>query len=270
MNMLSLCGAVRAIVRRKRVLDGNAIELCEDAATNRCQPILVRSRNTSWAIRLDANEHLPFLEELPKEQTVRGLPDYLLFAEPPPDSAHELLRVVIAEIKSSEIGAASAMRQVQLGKFLAEYLLRVARFHLGQAELSPKEILRAPVVSFAALIVSPDLPTNMVLKGGTRPSKTPLLPATFDGLCRMHVFRAPRRRRSKPRAALLNAMCRCVVAIFVAFVLYDDAASCRSNPVHQRSGEKNASPDDTQVASGDASRYLPPVFTMARRGRVFS
>ena len=190
MTSTSLSGAVRAIVRRQRVLEGDSIELREDAATNRCKPILVRSRYTLWALQLKANEHLPFLEELPQEQSVTRLPDYLLFAEPPANAAYEAVRVVIAELKSSETGVASAKRQLQLGKVLAEYLLRIARLHTRQPELSLKDAQRAPVANFAALIVSPNLPSNMFPKGGTRPGKTPSLPFEQDPLCCMPVFHA--------------------------------------------------------------------------------
>jgi hypothetical protein len=112
MNSLNLCSALRALVRNKWVVEGNELELREDAATNKCKPIHVRCRGRCWGLRLGANENLPFLEELSKEQSVTKLPDYLLFAEPPP-GAHEAVRVVVGEIKSSETGATSAKRQVQ-------------------------------------------------------------------------------------------------------------------------------------------------------------
>lgn len=188
MNPPSLCGAIREIVRRKRVVEGSVVELREESATNRCKPVLIRSAGSFWALRLEANDHLPFLEELRKEQSVTRLPDYLIFAEPPVAAANECVRVLISEMKSSETGVVSAKRQVQMGKILAEHLVRIARLHMGHPEPSLKEVLRAPVANFAAVIVSPDLPSNILPKGGTRPGKTPLLPSSFDELCRMHVF----------------------------------------------------------------------------------
>lgn len=62
-----------------------------------------------WALRREAN-HLPFLEELRKEQSVTRRLDYLVFPEPPADATNECLRVVIGEMKSSEAGVASAKR----------------------------------------------------------------------------------------------------------------------------------------------------------------
>lgn len=188
MNTPSLCSAIREVVRRKRVIEGEHVELREESATNRCKPVRLRSHCAFWALRLEANDHLPFLEELRKDQSVTRLPDYLIFSEPPADATNECLRVVIGEMKSSEAGVASAKRQVQLGKILAEHLLRIARLHLGEPERSLKDSLRAPVAHFAGVIISPDLPTNLVPKGGTRPGKTPLLPSSFDQLCGMHVF----------------------------------------------------------------------------------
>lgn len=191
MSTPSLCSAVRTIVRRKRVVDGDSIELHEPSETNRCKPVVVRSRCATWALRLEANDHLRFLEELPKQQSVTKLPDYLLFAEPPAPGHGEEIRIVIGEIKSSETGAESALRQVQLGKVVAEYLVRLARLYTGQSEPSPKDASRMPVANFAAVIVSPDLPTNLVPKGTTRPGKSLPFPWTYDDLCRMHIFRVP-------------------------------------------------------------------------------
>lgn len=188
MNAQTLCKAVREIVRRKRVVEGEFVELREDAATNRCKPLLLRSNCAFWALRLEANDHLPFLEELRKDQSVTRLPDYLVFSEPPAGAQNECVRVVIGEMKSSEAGVSSAKRQVQLGKVLAEHLLRLARLQMGEPERSLKDSLRAPVANFAGIIVSTDLPMNIMPKGGTRPGKTVHLPSAFDELCRMHVF----------------------------------------------------------------------------------
>jgi len=182
--MTRLLESVREIVDPSRITELPG-ELTEESATSRCGPVRVRHAGASWALRLKDGDHLPVLAELSKERSVRRLPDYVVFSEPrspaqrPDDVA---LNILVCELKSSVAGAASAWAQVQLGKLLAEYLVRVAVHSLGESEV--------PGLWCCGLIASPELPTNMVAKGNTRPGRVEH-PNKFDKLTRMRVYYVP-------------------------------------------------------------------------------
>jgi hypothetical protein len=150
---MTLFEAVRSIVLQKQVLDG-PFELTETAARNRCAPILVRYEGSFWALRIDHGQHLPLLAELKKELSPRRLPDYLIFAEPGARSPgdRELL-VLVCEMKSSDEGARDAVRQVQLGAFVAHYLARIAQYNMG-----PKA--RDPGLFICGVIANAGLPAH--------------------------------------------------------------------------------------------------------------
>jgi hypothetical protein len=182
--MISLCDAVRGIVAAKRVTQG-AISLEEGASNSRHDPVAVRSRCPHWALRIHDGDCLPLLAELATENSVRRLPDYILFAEPdrtPTTDRDVHLRVLICELKSSAAGAESGLRQVQLGKRLAEYLIRIALY----AEKRTDE----PNIYLSGLIVSPRLPMSMMPKGTTRPGATPP-PGKYDEHSKMRIYWSP-------------------------------------------------------------------------------
>jgi hypothetical protein len=178
--MTSLFEATRRIVKVQKVRSAPFL-LEEDAQGSQCPPVMVKHRAACWALRLADGDCLPLLAELEKDRSVRKLPDYLLFIEPDEGASVDML-LVICELKSSATGAEAALRQVQLGKLLAEYLLRLASFDLGR----PKP----PKVYPCGLIISPDLPPNLRFKGRTRPGKIDI-PWIHDNLSEMRMYHAP-------------------------------------------------------------------------------
>jgi hypothetical protein len=92
--------AVRAVLLDRCIEEG-PLELREGAAASRCQPVRIRSRRPHWALRLRDGDHLPILAELSKEQSLRRLPDYVVFGQVDPASGDTGLRVLICELKSS-------------------------------------------------------------------------------------------------------------------------------------------------------------------------
>lgn len=182
--MTNLLEAVRRIIDPARIVRAPVV-LQEEAKTSRCEPIQVRSSAESWTLRLQSDDHLPVLAALGKEHSVRRLPDYIVFSEPPVSAQRPedvALHVLVCELKSSATGAGEALAQVQLGKLLAEYLLRVAAHSVGGSE--------APKVWCCGLIASPEFPASMLNKGSTRPGKVEP-PGQFDKLSRMRIYRSP-------------------------------------------------------------------------------
>ncbi|WPB77289.1 hypothetical protein KYC5002_50965 [Archangium violaceum] len=182
--MTGLLEAVRDILEPERIVPA-PMTLDEEAEASRCPPVQVRGATEHWALRLRSDDHLPILAALAKEHSVRRLPDYLVFSEPrvpaqrPEDVA---LQVLVCELKSSAVGAESALAQVQLGKLLAEYLVRVAAHTLGESE--------APKLWCCGLIASPEFPASLLAKGSMRPGKVEL-PNRFDKLSRMRIYHSP-------------------------------------------------------------------------------
>jgi hypothetical protein len=140
-----LLTAVREVVHPDRVRDG-AVVLEEDGRGNKCPPIRVSYHGEHWALRVQHNDHLKLLagaSESP-DRSFCKLPDYLIFAEPRRSRKRRKggsdadLLVVVCELKSSEGGvAAGARRQVQLGKFLAQYLLKLGLFARTRPDHEP-------------------------------------------------------------------------------------------------------------------------------------
>ena len=129
--------------------------LTESAAGNKCTPVPVSFRGRFWAIRLSSDDGMKMLagSKADPSQSFRRLPDYLIFAEPrvprgmrktryAPD-----LHVLVCELKSSQTGAASGIRQVQLGRFAVEYLVRLGSFAQGAIKSLPTIDIRGVIVS---------------------------------------------------------------------------------------------------------------------------
>jgi len=182
--MTSVLEAVQRIIDPARIVPAPVI-LSEEAETSRCKPIRVHSAAESWALRLQSDDHLRVLAALSKEHSVRRLPDYLVFSEPrvPAQRSEDVaLNILVCELKSSATGAGEALAQVQLGKLLAEYLLRVAVHSVGESEI--------PKVWCCGLIASPEFPASMLTKGSTRPGKVEH-PSQYDKLSKMRIYRSP-------------------------------------------------------------------------------
>jgi hypothetical protein len=161
------------------------IELSEADERSRCAPVRLLGQTSFWVARLEDQHFLPILAELSADRSVRKLPDYLIFGEPevePVRKGDVALRVLICELKSSATGAAAAKRQVQLGKLLAEYLVRLAAYQLGQAE--------TPNIYPCGLIVSPEFPASLSPKGSMRPGKIGYA-NTYDKLSTMRIYEIP-------------------------------------------------------------------------------
>lgn len=161
------------------------VTLEEPAKANKCEPLNLRSEQPHWALRLQSEDHLRVLAALAPERSVRKLPDYLVFSEPsiPPVRPEDVaLRVLVCELKSGATGAEKGLLQVQLGKLLAEYLVRLAVHFMGESDM--------PKLWCCGLIASPQLPSNLLTKGGTRPGKVEPL-NRFDKRSRMRIFYSP-------------------------------------------------------------------------------
>lgn len=160
-----LLAKLREIVDRERILEGE-VTLLEDGMGNKCPPISVSCRGAFWALRVRHNDHLKMLagSKLDHDRSFCKLPDYLIFAEPRSkkkrSSSHGPdLFILVCELKSSSTGAArGAMRQVQLGKFLAEHLVRLAMFAAGK-------IKEHPDLAIAGVIAAP---SQLRARGVTR------------------------------------------------------------------------------------------------------
>jgi hypothetical protein len=156
--------ALREVVKRERVVEGSIV-LTEDGKRNTCPPINVSYRGEHWALRVSDNDHLKLLAGAPQDiaKSFCKLPDYLIFAEPTGRKRQKNgpdLFVVVCELKSSEGGvAAGAKRQVQLGKFLAKYLIELGLFAIGKADQKPD-------VEIVGVILSP-----LRTKRGTTPDE---------------------------------------------------------------------------------------------------
>jgi hypothetical protein len=179
--MKDLLDALHEILEPQRhVLEPVVLEESTDA--NKCAPLHLKSAHPHWALRLQSDDHLRVLAPLAAERSVRKLPDYLVFSEPPiaPERPEDVaLRVLVCELKSSATGAEKGLAQVQLGKLLAEYLVRIAAHSLGGTDM--------PRVWCSGLIASPQLPSNLLTKGTTRPGKVEP-PNRFDSRSRMRIF----------------------------------------------------------------------------------
>jgi hypothetical protein len=158
-----LLAAVREVVDPARVADG-AVVLTEDGRGNKCPPIRVSYRGDHWALRVRDNDHLKLLAGASgsAERSFCKLPDYLIFAEPRSRkrrrSAADLF-VVVCELKSSEGGvAAGARRQVQLGKFLAHYLIKLGLFARAKAD-------QEPALDIVGVVLSPHATKRATMAG---------------------------------------------------------------------------------------------------------
>lgn len=180
--------ALRSILDSRRLITRTgraALLLTEKNPTSRCPPVPIRSEREHWALRPEDSDFLPLLAELPTAESVRRLPDFLLFSapdDPPARRDDPVLRVLVCELKSSATGVGSALPQIRLGKLLAEYLLKLAAYRLGNA--------KPPLATYSGLIVSPQLPANLISKGRTKPGRVEHH-HDYDALTEMNVYTVP-------------------------------------------------------------------------------
>ena len=162
--MSELLDGLRRIVAPDRVRDDDEIHLDEKNPNSICKPVRLDYRGSRWALRVESNDHLKLLVGSTDEAKLTGwnrLPDWLVFCEPTKRGrrSHDLWAIV-CELKSGGKRDASAVRQVQLGKFLVEYLVGLATFALGRVKDRPWR----DRVDIRGLLVSPRAPT---IKWGT-------------------------------------------------------------------------------------------------------
>jgi hypothetical protein len=175
--------ALRRVVEIGRI-EGPPLQLEEPGKGNKCDPIPIVYSGDFFALRLD-NDHLRVLagsKEDP-DKSFRKLPDYLVFGVPKgarKAKADPDLYVLLCELKSSDKGAESAKRQIQLGRFFAEYLVRVASFGMGRKA--------PPSVHYRGAIARPT-PANIRPKGKTRPGAIP--DYDTDDLADLMIFKIP-------------------------------------------------------------------------------
>jgi hypothetical protein len=147
---------------------------------------LIECSTPHCAVRPKANEFYPFLRG-GEPAGVRNLPDYVIFADSPAKSGGAALWVLACELKSSEGGAKSALRQVQLGRLLVDYLVRMARFQAGQQYPSKSDCWAQLAETFCAgMILRPDAPI-LPLKHSTRSGRMPV-PGIYDGQAGMQIY----------------------------------------------------------------------------------
>jgi hypothetical protein len=181
--------AVKGIIDPGRVVDPPLV-LSEPGKGNKCQPIALLHRDPHFAVRLGDGDHLRVLVGSKDDPTrgFRNLPDYLVFVRPtegakPSRSGRGVaLSVLISELKSSDTGALGAFRQVGLGRFFAEYLVRVATFAAG---------LKAPPgVDYRGMIARPLPSRQAAAKHATRRGVADYH-YELDPLSDMPVFHVP-------------------------------------------------------------------------------
>lgn len=162
---MSLLAKLREVLQGSSLVEPPVV-LSEDAFTSVCSPVLLACPKAvdHFAVRLRDNHSLPLLAELPEAESVKKLPDYLVFLE---RAGGGVPHVLVSELKSSGVGAAAGKRQVQLGVILSRYLLRIAWFQAGR-----HGEVENPWIS--GLICSPQLPATLTLKGSTRPGRISL------------------------------------------------------------------------------------------------
>ncbi len=183
--MTDLLDGLRRVVVPERVAAGDEIRLGETNPHSICKPVLVEYRGSFWALRVESNDHLKLLAGSTDDAKVTGfnrLPDWLVFCEPPKRKgrrSHDLWAIV-CELKSGGRRVASAKRQVQLGKFLVEYLVRLATFALGNVKAMPS-------VDVRGLVVYPGAPMQ---QWGVSAKGPPDEGIEHDGASDMSLFRA--------------------------------------------------------------------------------
>ncbi|HEX4416654.1 MAG TPA: hypothetical protein VH165_02090 [Kofleriaceae bacterium] len=125
-------------------------------------------------MRLRTNDHLKVLRGSPgRADGFCNLPDYIVFHEEQDSRGGErwLVKAMLAELKSSDASQELAVRQLQLGALLVQYLLSIARF--GGQLYSIVELRQC------ALLISPNLPEP---KGRTKRQKTEYEAETLAGV----------------------------------------------------------------------------------------
>jgi len=171
------------VVDRARVADSDEIRLGETNPKSICKPVLVEYRGSFWALRVESDDHLKLLAgSTDKLTSFRRLPDWLVFCEPLNRKGrrpHDLWAIV-CELKSGGTRVPDAKRQVQLGKFLVEYLVHLATFALGNVKAMPS-------IDVWGLLVYPGAPMQRWAVSAKGP---PDESVEHDGASDMLLYRA--------------------------------------------------------------------------------
>jgi hypothetical protein len=152
------------VIERTRIAQSPVV-FSEASPSNTCVNTYLSGSDDCIAVRIRSNDHLKLLKGNPGQSDgYCNLPDFMVFREEH-DRIHGneivILKVLLAEMKSSDVALDLAIRQLQLGTILMPYLLAAARLDFA--------ITAAVEVRQCALLISPDLPEP---KGRTRRSKT--------------------------------------------------------------------------------------------------
>lgn len=186
--MTVLFDALRGVVDPDRICEA-PFDLVEQGKGNKCAPVPVAHRGSFWGLRLTDDDFSRVLagKKQDEARSFRKLPDYLIFAEPAGKqrkaSRGPALLVLSCELKSSEAGAASGKRQVQLGRLLAEYLVRLSLF-------ATSALKEKPEIDYRGVIVSPTYPTTTRVKGLSLASRAGE-EGPYDAESDMLIFRRP-------------------------------------------------------------------------------
>jgi hypothetical protein len=165
-----LLDGLRRVVTPDRVRDGDVILLDEKNPRSICKPVSLDYRGIRWALRVEPDDHLKLLagarDKEHKLTSFSRLPDWIVFCEPGRKArkSHDLW-VIVCELKSGGRREDSAKRQLQLGKFLVEYLVLLAAFGLGKGKERP----RLDRLDIRGLLVFPRAPTEKWATGNADP-----------------------------------------------------------------------------------------------------
>jgi hypothetical protein len=166
--MSVLLQALKEIINPRRLDEQRPLVLQETQRTM-CRPIRVHGDGDHVAVRLEDQDYLQrLLAVLPKEVSVRKLPDYLIFADPPARARRSrshrdlLLQVVVCELKSGQAGAEAALPQLRCGKLLAKHLIGLSALHMSVPRAEPLENIE---VCYCGLVA---VPQALQPKGLTR------------------------------------------------------------------------------------------------------
>ena len=182
--MSELLGALAEILERGR-LDGTRPLVLQEPQRSAFERLTMSCPSEMVALRLGPDDYLRILAET---RLVRRLPDYVIFAAPPPSRgagkkkgrSELVMQVLVCELKSGAKGAEEARHQLRRGRLLGEYLLGLAALH--QEASAPA----AHQVEYCGLVC---VPRALYRKGGTKPEAAVNANREWDALGQMWVHR---------------------------------------------------------------------------------
>ena len=168
------------VLAAERIIRAPVI-LREEAQGSKCVETPVGHRGAHFALKLKADDHLRALRgSRGADDGYRNLPDYLVFSESQAKGKAPIVRSLLVELKSSEAGKELALRQIQLGVPVTQYLLSLAKVD--------HDALKNIEIHQAGLILWPDLP---VARPRTRRGPPAGYEPERDAKTRIDVYDAP-------------------------------------------------------------------------------